>query len=224
MTFTYFDPDQGRYSTLSKGPITLSVREAPAGSKPTVVGAGGAPAAPRPPEKLGTSIVYLKSDVGRVVTQGRKFFEQPWFLILQGVPALALVCSLLVQFQRRKLSGDVRYARSRRAYRSAQTRLAEAQKHLKEGKGPEFYAAIFRALQDYLGDRLNLPSSGITSTIVDEQLHPRGVAKDVCEGFRQLFADCDSARFAPQLQNGLSRERTLKTAKEAIAAMEKSEL
>jgi hypothetical protein len=222
ITFSYFDPEQARYATLSKGPIQLNVQEAPGGAAPVVLGMAPPQTAPRPQEKLGAGIVYLKPDLGVVVGNAPALYRQAWFLAAQTVPALALFGAFLLKRHRDRLAGDIGYARSRRAYGIAQRRLGQAGAQM--AKPPAFYAAIFKCLQDYLGDRLNLPSSGITSAIVEEQLRPRGVANDLCEGLKQLFADCDTARFAPQLQSGLDRQRTLKLARDIVAALEKTPL
>jgi len=224
ITFSYFDPEQGRYETLSRGPIQLAVQEAPGGAAPVVVGVLTTPAAPRPQEKLGVGIVYLKPELGVVVSNTPALYRQPWFLAVQGAPALALVASLFLQRQRERLRRDVRYARGRRAYVHALRRFAEAESHLRALESVNFYGALFKALQEYLGDRLNLPSSGITSEIVDDQLRPRNVPAPLCDALRDLFAACDTARFAPRAQGNIDRERSLKLARETIAALEKVSL
>jgi len=47
---------------------------------------------------------------------------------------------------------------------------------------------VQRALQNYLGDRLNIPSSGITASVVEERRLPADI--------RAIFETCDAARFA----------------------------
>ena len=187
---------------------------------PVVVGITQTPAAPRPQEKLGVGIVYLKPDLGTVISAGPVIYQQTWFIAFQGVPALALIGVLALKRHRERLSGDIRYARARRAYGNAQRRLTDAER-LMPASASGFYAAIFKCLQDYLGDRLNLPSSGITSAVIEEQLRPRTLPPDLCESLKQLFAECDSARYAPQAQASAGRERALKMTRDTIAAMEK---
>ena len=139
---------------------------------------------------------------------------------------LALAISFFTQRRRERLRSDIRYARGRRAFGNAQRRLAEAEQLMRAGQGQRaaFYAALFKTLQDYLGDRLNVPSSGITSDIVEEQLRPRGVPPEIGQALKEVFAACDSARFAPSLQGNLDRERLVKIAREVVMAMEKMSL
>ena len=223
ITFSFFDPEAGRYQTLSRGPIQLTVQDAPTGAAPVVVGVTPTTAAARPPEKLGVGLVYLKPDLGAPAPSSPMLYRQPWFLAGQSLPVLALAISFVVQRRRERLRRDIRYARARRAFGNAQRRLAEAERLMPAGQGRSaaFYAALFKTLQDYLGDRLNLPSSGITSAIVEEQLHPRGVPPEICQALKEVFSACDTARFAPSLQGNLDRERLVKIVREVVTAMEK---
>ena len=227
VTFSFFDPETGHYQTLSRGPIQLTVRDAPTGAVPVVVGVtSAAGAVARPPEKLGVSVVYLKPDLGAPAPVSARLYRQPGFLTAQFVPALALVISLLTQRRREWLRGNIRYARARRAHGNALRRLAEAERFMLagQGQGAAFYAALFKTLQDYLGDRLNLPSSGITSDIIEDQLRPRAVPPEICQALKEVFAACDTARFAPSVQDNLDRERLVKIVREVMAAMEKISL
>jgi len=72
----------------------------------------------------------------------------------------------------------VAYARRSRAARGARKLLATA-------TTPD---AIQQALQHYLGDRLNIPSAGITAAVAEERQLPGAV--------REIFEACDAARFA----------------------------
>ncbi|MFA6563850.1 MAG: BatD family protein [Verrucomicrobiia bacterium] len=226
VTFSFFEPEQGRYQTLSRGPIQLNVQESPAGATPVVVGVAPAGAAPRPPEKLGVGVVYLKPDLGAPAPTSHVLYRQTWFLAGQGAPVLALVISLFAQRRRERLRRDIRYARKRRAYGNAQRRLAEAERllHAGQSQGAAFYATLFKTLQDYLGDRLNLPSSGITSNIIEEQLRPRALPPEICQALKEVFTACDAARFAPNMQGKVDRERLVKIMREVIVAMEKLSL
>ena len=229
--FSFFDPETGHYQTLVRGPIRLTVREAPAGATPTVVSAPpitASPATPalRPREKLGVGIAYLKPGIGSLVSTSPSYYRQAWFLAVQGVPVLALVISFFAQRRQARLRNDIGYARARRAFSNAKVHLAEAERLMVAGQSQSsaFYAALFNTLQNYLGDRLNLPSSGITSNIVEEQLRPRGVPAEIGEALKKVFAACDTARFAPSLQGNLDRERLVNVTREAVTAMEKMAL
>lgn len=66
-----------------------------------------------------------------------------------------------------------------------------------EQKGEEFFATLFRLLQEQLGERLDLPASAITEAVVDERLGGRNLPDDALQQLRALFQACNLARYAP---------------------------
>jgi hypothetical protein len=165
---SYFDPAEKAYRTASQGPVKLAVKASGAGA----VVSGTAPS--RQTEKLGEDIVYLKGDLGPVEQR----VSWPAFWALNLTPAVALAGSLVWKRRRDRLAGDVAYARRSRAARQAR-RILDAAGNVDE---------VQRALQSYLGDRLNIPASGITASVAEEHRLPGAV--------REVFEACDAARFA----------------------------
>ncbi len=167
---SYFDPIAKSYKTMEQVPIKLIVKAGGAGASAVLSGAMRA----RPAEKLGEDIVYLKGDLGPVAT------AIPWriFWALNLTPVLALAGAVGWKRRSDRLRGDVAYARRSRAARAARKQLAAAAN----------CDAVQRALQNYLGDRLNIPASGITASVADDRQLPGKV--------REVFEACDAARFA----------------------------
>jgi hypothetical protein len=127
-----------------------------------------------PAEKLGQDIVYIKSDAG----PGEMKVSWATFLTLNIAPLIALAGAIGWKRRSDRLRGDVAYARRSRAARNARRQLASAGN----------FDDVQRALQNYLGDRLNIPASGITASVADEHRLPDKV--------REVFVACDAARFA----------------------------
>jgi hypothetical protein len=177
----YFDPVAKAYRTAVQSAIKLVVK-AGSGRESTIVGNTGRL---RPEEKLGQDIVYLKGDMGPVA-QSVPFCSTPAFWILNVMPVLGLVGGIGWKRRVDRLRGDVAYARRTRAAKNARRLLTTAMN----------YDEVQRALQQYLGDRLNIPAAGITASIVDEQLVPRGVNGELATRARECFEKCDTARFA----------------------------
>jgi hypothetical protein len=165
---SFFDPAAKAYRTAVQGPVKLLVK---AGGPGAVV-SGGLRA--RPAEKLGEDIVYLKGDLGPV--EASVSWGTVW--LLNVTPVLALAGAIGWKRRRDRLRGDVAYARRSRAARQARRRL--------DGAGT--LDDVLRTLQSYLGDRLNIPASGITMSVVDERQLPGHI--------REIFEACDAARFA----------------------------
>ena len=102
------------------------------------------------------------------------------------MPVLALLGGLGWKKRSDKLRGDIAYARRLRAARDARKFLSAATN----------YDEVQHALQNYLGDRLNIPAGGITASVVEEQLLPRGVSSELAASLKGCFESCDTARFA----------------------------
>jgi hypothetical protein len=65
-----------------------------------------------------------------------------------------------------------------------------------EDKAAEFFATLFRLLQEQIGERLSLPASAITEAVLDERLRPAGVADEMLNQLHELFQACNQARYA----------------------------
>jgi hypothetical protein len=177
----YFDPEARAYKTAVQTPIKLVVK-AGTGGQTTIVSGGGRL---RPDEKLGQDIVYLKGDLGPAAP-GVPFCGSATFWALNVTPVLALLGTVGWKRRTDRLRGDVAYARRTRAAKKARKLLTSATS----------YDEIQRALQHYLGDRLNIPVGGITASVIDERLVPRGVDGELADRARACFDACDTARFA----------------------------
>ena len=202
----YFDPVARSYKTAVQPPVKLTVK-AGSGGQSTIVGSSGRL---RPDEKLGQDIVYLKGDLGPVppVTP---FCATPTFWALNIAPVLALVGGIGWKRRTDKLRGDVAYARRTRAAKNARKLLASATS----------YDEVQRALQHYLGDRLNISTGGITASIVDEQLVPRGVNGELAAETKACFEACDTARFAGR-DAGTGVQATREKVEQLIDELEKT--
>jgi hypothetical protein len=198
---SYFDPVAKAYKTAAQGPIRLAVKAAGPGASALVAGATRT----RPAEKLGEDIVYLKGDLGPVPA-AVPFYGSPMFWILNFTPVAALAGLAIWKRRLDRLHSDIAYARRSRAAKRARRLLASAHN----------YDHIQRALQNYLGDRLNIPASGITASVVEEHGLPKAAA--------EVFEACDSARFAGTRSRDDDVDATKAKVRELIDDLENTNL
>ncbi|HLY37555.1 MAG TPA: BatD family protein, partial [Candidatus Binatia bacterium] len=170
--FPYFDPDARAYRTVVQPPIMLAVHAAtqPA-SAPQIV---GAPTPRTAPERLGRDLVFIKDDPGRLIPVSSRRYRSALFWAWQVIPLAAWLAAVAYDRRRRRLTGDVRYARFTRAGRAARQALAGAQARLGAGDGGAFYDAVARAMTEYLAAKLDLPPGGVTLETVTERLGRNG--------------------------------------------------
>jgi len=193
--FSFFDPEDGQYHTIRKGPIPILVQAAPVEEELKIVDLPEVAKTVKK-EKLGRDILYIKDSMGNVKKANVYLYKNGLFIFAQILPLLAFFGVFIYQKRRDKLTNDISYARQKQAPRKARKGLASAQKLAQEGKSGEFCNAIFKTMQEYLGDKFALPSAGITSEVVGE-LRQRGVNVEALGKLQSFFGSCDSIRFAP---------------------------
>jgi hypothetical protein len=71
------------------------------------------------------------------------------------------------------------------------------QKLAAQNNSEEFFALLFRLLQEQLGERLDCPATAITENVVEENSILRGANETTRSNLRELFQLCNQARYAP---------------------------
>ncbi len=192
VVFSFFDPVKKQYRTLSSAAIPLTVRattNAPA--QPTVIATTQPPTGPAPRD-----IVHIKTYPGTLGTIQPPLARQSWFLALQIIPLLTWIGMVIWRQQSDRLANNPRLRRRREVERLVQTGLLELRTLANANKGEDFFAAAFRLLQEQLGERLNLPASAITESVIEERLKPAGVSAEILGQLHTLFQTCNYARYA----------------------------
>src|SRR6185369_10446315 len=120
-------------------------------------------------------IVPIKQRPGALAQAGAPLVQRPWFVALQGAPLLAWLCALGRRKRADALANNPRRRRQRQVAQIIREGLSELRRLAAENKSDEFFATLFRLLQEQLGERLNCPASAITEAVIDEKLRPRAV-------------------------------------------------
>ena len=194
VSFSFFDPDRRSYRTLTQPAIALTVRPGSSAPAPTLVAAKGAAQDNPPPVQ---DIVSIKQRLGAVTQIAPPLVEQRWFLALQGVPVLAFFSSAIWRKRSDMLANNPRRRRQRQVAQIIREGLTGLRTSAAENRPDEFFATLFRLLQEQLGERLDLPASAITEAIIEERLQPRGVPEAALAALHELFQTCNLARYAP---------------------------
>jgi hypothetical protein len=194
LSFSFFDTERKAYRTLAQPALPLIVRPSGSAPTPTVVTAGRTSQANGPPPQ---DIVPIKQRLEHVAQIGPPLIQQPWFLALQTVPLLAWISSFAWRKRSELLANNPRLRRQRQVLKIVQEGLAELRQLASEKKSDEFFAVMFRLLQEQLGERLDMPASAITEAVIEERLRPAGAPEIILTGLQELFQACNLARYAP---------------------------
>ena len=194
VSFSFFDPDQKRYRTLTQPAVALVVRPSGSASAPTIVAAARGGQENAPPTQ---DIVPIKQRMGTVAQISPPLIQQPWFIALQGLPALAWISALVWRRRTESLANNPRLRRQRQVAQLVRDGVIGLRQLAAGKKSEEFFAALFRLLQEQLGERLDLPASAITEAVIEEHLRPRAVPDATLAALHELFQTCNLARYAP---------------------------
>lgn len=191
LAFSYFDPEQKTYRTLTQPVTPIVVR--PSGSVQSLA------LNPNPAAPAGASsedLVALKPRLGALASISGPWIRQPWFLALQCLPVAGWLAALGWRKRRDHLANNPRLVRRQRVIRETRSGLGELARLAAANQSPEFFALLFHLLQEQLGERLDLPAAAITEVVIDEQLIPQGAPQETAESLRELFQACNQARYA----------------------------
>ena len=193
-TFSFFNPDDGAYHTLTQPATPLLVHAAGATPLPTIAGNNNSnaenSAAPQ-------DILPIKQNLGPLTPVEPPLIESPKFLAAQSLPVIAFLAAFIWRKRVDHLANNPRLRRQRAVAQLVRAGLNDLKKFAAENKSDEFFATLFRLLQEQLGERLDCPASAITESVIEEHPVLRNAPSATRAGLHELFQLCNQARYAP---------------------------
>ena len=214
--FTFFDPEARAYRTLQTDPRELAVgghlRESEEDTRYLL--------SRKDIEVVGADIRHIKPDVGELGDAGY-LYRNVAFWLAQAMMPLAYAGLYLWQRHRRRLEGDVAYARRRGARGAAGRRLKTARRMLAEGAPPpDFHAEIHRAVLEFVADHLNRSAAGLEKEECSKELRRRGAPQQTVEDLGELLEECEFARYASGAVSAEEMRRTQDRAEELMVRLQ----
>ena len=219
ISLSFFDPGKERYQQARSEPIAIQVLP---GQEETYSPAAGL--SKKEIRVLGRDIRYIKPVPVDLQHQGKPLFSSLFFQIIQAIPLLAVLGTILARRRRDRLDADIPYARRRRAVKMARKHLQEAETLIGDASAAPFYSAVHRGLCHYLADKFNLTAAGLTSQDLHRKLNERKIESDLIDRLNGCMNACDLARFAPADERAEDRRLMLSQARELISRLEKAGL
>lgn len=193
LTFTFFNPDDGQYHTLTQAAVPLVVKAAGTSPMPTMAANKNS----TPENQTPQDILPIKENLGTLSQTKTPLVAQPVFLAAQSVPVLAFLAAFIWRKRVDDLENNPRLRRARAVAQLVSGGLSDLNKFAADNKSDEFFAMLFRLLQEQLGERLDCPATAITEADVDKRLIYIGASPAALESLRELFHLCNQARYAP---------------------------
>ena len=198
-SFSFFDPDAKTYRTLTQPPVQLAVQSGGTTPAPMIAATKTANSQNPPPPQ---DILPIKEQFGALTQAGPPLLTRPAFLAAQSLPVLAWLAAFVWRKRTDSLANNPRLRRQRRVARLIREGLNDLHRLAAENNSDEFFATLFRLLQEQLGERLDCSASSITEAVIDERLVLLGAPETTLAGLRELFQLCNQARYAPMRTSG----------------------
>ena len=193
LTFSFFDPDDGQYHTLMQAAVPLVVKAAGATPMPTMVVNKNQ----TPENQMPQDILPIKEKLGKLSQNQTPLVAQPVYLAAQTLPILAFLAAFVWRKRTDSLANNPRLRRQRAVAALMASGMDDLKKYAAANQPDEFFATLFRLLQEQLGERLDCPASAITENVIEEQSVLRGAPKPTLDALREQFQLCNQARYAP---------------------------
>ena len=215
INFSYFNPESGKYRSISSEEIMINVLDGPAGANATVL-------TPIPGNKQqvvssGSQFNFIKLRPNLVPITSKYFFGSKQFYLWLLLPLLLIPLAVILGKKRKAIANDVAGNKLRRANKLAKRYLSKARKVL--GNKEAFYIALEKALHNYLKAKLKIETSEFSKDKITALLTEKTVDEGTKEGFIGLLKNCEMARYSPF--SDVQMQQDYDKAAEVISYMDK---
>lgn len=191
--FSYFNPETGKYASLSTKPFQIKVDKGAAENNVTAFSGSSQ----EDVRTLGKDIRYIKTEDNDIFRRGDEFFGSLWYFILLLVGPAACYAAFAYRNWLRKANSDIVTLKSRRAGKVAARHLASAQAKLQANDSKAFYECVFRGLYGYLSDKLNIEYANLDKETIASALHAKKAKEQTISRLLDTLDLCEMARYAP---------------------------
>ena len=195
VTFSWFNPDKGKYESITTGEFYFSVNKVDAEQ-----GIGQIYV----PGTMGNRVQNIGTDIRDIARGPAGFVPVSWTISGNKWYRLAyilLILLFLIIFMMLRITikrnADLKLVRNRKASKLARNRLKKADRFMKDGNQDRFFEETGRAIWGYLRDKLGMEVSDLSTENVQSSLTDRGVGVDVIKELIRIIEESEFSRFAP---------------------------
>ncbi len=222
ITFTFFNPETEKYISALTPSFKLNVL-------PAIVEQIDDHAKENPLhitilkediKQVGKDIRYLKSCTNINREEEDYLYQNPIFVTLQIFPLILL--GGIIGYKRYvvELEQNVSFARSKKAQKVAINQLSLADKFLKENCSKDFYSELGKTIQNYIGNKINIPHGSVDQNLIKTELFNRGINDAVINELILCLDEIDIGRFAGAQTTQENMHKILNQIKNIIIILE----
>ena len=215
VTFSYFNPKEEKYYTLSSEDLYVDVIE----GKELITNTNkDDDSVQKQTVKLtGKNFRYIQTKSSFEALEKEDFFKSNLYYLLLLLPLIAIPLGVFIGKQKEARSNDIVGNKLRKANRLAKKYLSEAKKQL--GNKEAFYEALERALHNYLKAKLGIEITDISKEKITQILQDKNVDETTNKQFIDVLKSSDFARYTPITNTEMEAE--FNRAKEVIVQLDK---
>ena len=194
--FSYFDPSERTYKTVSTGSRNISVKP------------GSSPAPQMPMVSRGQGTQVLNQDIRYIKTKYSPksapvaLYKNPFLLTFQFIPGLFFLVFWRYSAYRENLYKNTGLVRFTFAYKTASRKIKKLNTEILGMKPEKVTSAIFDILCSYLADKFNVSACGITAAEVRKKLLEKNVNPDRVRKIETLWEELQFVQYAPTQATG----------------------
>jgi hypothetical protein len=191
LSFSYFDPEAGRYVTRTTQPISVTVTPS-AASSPAAATLQAANMAPGAAENAaGDALAPDAAVTGQYPATLVPLVSRPWFIGAALAPVLLMLAAVTMVRRQQRRSGDPTLMLHAARLAAVKINLEAMAAALHRGDSPAFFTAARHALQERLADLWHVPAESVDQRLVAERLPQQEGAQ-----LRAIFAMAEKATYA----------------------------
>ncbi len=193
-SFSYFDPAQGKYFTISSPEFPLKVT-----GEPSKNSNGNSTSINNQQDVsiLGEDIRYINTSFPDFNKNENSFFGSMGFIALYSIPFFAFIGLITFKKRNEKLAADIVGSKRRKAMKLAKKRLSVAEKHLTHHDKKNFYDEVSKAMWGYISHKLNIDMAELSKENAEEKLLAKNVKAETILKLQQLISTCELSLYSP---------------------------
>jgi hypothetical protein len=194
--WSFFDPDERAYRTLTGAAIPLQLSSvAVSSAPPPMLGTNG----PAGGADRAAGLLHIRPQMGIALQAPRPLWDQRWFLAAQLIPIGLWGVLRLQRLRQESLANNPRLKRQREVGVLVAAGLRDLRMQASGQQPDVFFETMVKVLRAQIGQKLDLPESGLTEAVIDEKLAPRGLPAEAATELHDLFRQSNQFRYAPQM-------------------------
>lgn len=185
--FTYFDPGQKKYITISTVSHSLDIAKGDA-SKAEIY---------KKMQKNKDILPLITGDLN-LDKNISYFVSSPVYYIWYLLPLIILIVIAFIYRKTIRERADIQFMRTKKAGKVARKRIKLAKSFMQSHNDTKFYTEMLKAIWGYLSDKLTIPVSELNKENIVSELVNYGASEDTTAKLMRILDTCEFEQYSPE--------------------------